>query len=57
MTSPKNSGLDWGKTAADYAAHRHGFPATFYERLAAMFERFSEEPLAVPHRVFAVIAH
>jgi ubiquinone/menaquinone biosynthesis C-methylase UbiE len=36
MTSPKNSRLDWGKTAADYAAHRHGFPETFYARLAAM---------------------
>jgi SAM-dependent methyltransferase len=36
MTSPENSRLDWGKTAADYAVHRHGFPKTFYARLAAL---------------------
>ncbi|MCI0583479.1 MAG: class I SAM-dependent methyltransferase, partial [Chloroflexi bacterium] len=28
--------IDWGKTAADYAAHRPGPPETFYEKLAAL---------------------
>src|SRR5579864_7885414 len=27
--------IDFGKTAADYAKHRAGFPEAFFERLAA----------------------
>ncbi len=28
--------IDWGKTSADYAAHRPGPPSSFYARLAAL---------------------
>ncbi len=27
---------DWGNAAADYAKFRHGFPQSFYDRLASM---------------------
>jgi SAM-dependent methyltransferase len=36
MTSSTSTGLDWGRTATDYATYRQGFPETFYERLSAM---------------------
>src|SRR5579862_1764307 len=29
-------GVDFGRTAEDYAAHRAGFPPTLFDRLAAM---------------------
>ena len=29
-------GVDFGKTADDYAAHRAGFPRALFDRLAAM---------------------
>lgn len=28
--------IDFGKTASDYAKHRHGFPPSFFERLSAL---------------------
>jgi len=28
--------IDWGKTAADYAAYRPGYPASFFRKLAAL---------------------
>ena len=28
--------IDWGKTSADYAVYRGGYPADFYERLRAL---------------------
>ena len=37
--------IDFGKTAQDYAQHRAGFPATFFERLTAFGVGISEQNL------------
>ena len=37
--------VDFGKTSSDYAAHRAGFPDSFYERLLAMGVEFSGKRL------------
>jgi hypothetical protein len=47
-TSIHDRPIDFGKTAADYARHRQGFPPRFSARYP--------DPVAVPHRVFAIFA-
>ena len=60
--------VEFARTAGDYARHRAGFPQSFFARLPAdrvaafdaahaemLASRFPEDPLAVPHCIFAVI--
>lgn len=54
------AGTNFGKAAADYGRYRAGFPDSLFVRLAELAqllaERFPVPVLAVPHRVFAIIA-
>jgi len=47
---------DFGLAAEDYARHRAGFPAFDAALAQLLAARFPGEVLAVPHRVFAVLA-
>lgn len=57
---------DFARTASDYARHRAGFPPELLDRLATigvahelaamLAERYPENPLTIPHRVWAVTA-
>ncbi|MDH3274721.1 MAG: hypothetical protein OEM64_02095 [Gammaproteobacteria bacterium] len=61
------SGTNSGKAAEDYGTFRAGFPDSIFDRLAEfnvglldhkelLSARFPSSVLAVPHRVFAIVA-
>lgn len=61
------SGTNFGKAAEDYGTFWAGFPDSIFDRLAefnvglpdhkeSLSARFPSSVLAVPHRVFAIVA-